>query len=237
MILYREIPLNAFECHHVNEEQGHTFFKSNRVFQDHWPTDTYFLLTNRISIDCIEGQLGNTYCQEPFFNQINTVYSYFLAYKKGEKVYFTFDKRTLYQLINIFPANPLRLTLKMINENFQEMEKDKQMGQKITIHAGDGNTITTGNNNYISTSITLNKGDLATFQKELAKHSIEEADILEISEIVQTEKPDIKGRFGSKTKGWLSKMLNKSIDGGWEIGIATAGGFLTELLKAYFGIK
>lgn len=107
---------------------------------------------------------------------------------------------------------------------------------QINIHSsGEGNIVTSGNHNTITATININKGDISAFKEELLKHKVNLDDVNEISDIVVIENPE-KSQFGPKVKDWLSKMVNKSIDGSWEIGLATAGGLLVELLKKYYGI-
>ena len=42
---------------------------------------------------------------------------YFISYRERKKVYFTFDKIALYEVIEIIPENPLRLILRRVNDN------------------------------------------------------------------------------------------------------------------------
>lgn len=233
MTQYRTIPEDALKCYHVNEEERQRFLRTNRPYHEYTITTNYFRIINRTSIDTIEGYIGKTDWHLPFFTQLDNIHSYFIDYQKREKVYFTFDGTTLYELISIMPGNPLLLTLRITSEKINNMEN--KIENKINIHAGDGNTITTGNHNTIAVANTVIKNDLDSLKKELIKHKVATEDIEEIVTIVQAEKPDIAGNFGPKTKGWLQKMLNKSIDGTWQVGIATAGGLLVEILKTFFG--
>jgi hypothetical protein len=113
---------------------------------------------------------------------------------------------------------------------------DKLIHQTI-IHAGDGNTITTGSQNNITISNQILNGNLNALKHELAKQHVSNKDIEEIAAIVQEERPDETNKFGTKTNNWIQKILHKSLDGTWQVGIATACGVLNELLKGFFGIK
>jgi hypothetical protein len=70
---------------------------------------------------------------------------------------------------------------------------------------------------------------------ELKRNMVADIDVQEISDIVIVEAPS-NNTFGSKAKTWTKKMLDKSIDGTWEVGIATAGGVLTEIIKKFYGM-
>ncbi|MDB4905075.1 MAG: hypothetical protein JWQ63_4356 [Mucilaginibacter sp.] len=107
---------------------------------------------------------------------------------------------------------------------------------QINVHSsGSGNVVTTGDNNNVTANINIGKDDLDGLRNELLKHHINVEDVNEIIDIVQHETP-IQNEFGQNVKNWLSKMVNKSINGGWEIGVATAGGLLVEILKKYYGL-
>jgi len=119
-----------------------------------------------------------------------------------------------------------------------EQQKNKSINSSVshhtTINAGNENIIAVGNQNS-SFSINVRSGNIDSLKTELEKNKITQDDISEILQIVENEKLNDNKEFGPKTKSWLSKMLNKSLDGTWEISIATAGGILTEILNKYFG--
>lgn len=123
----------------------------------------------------------------------------------------------------------------IMKEEFKE-KMDNIVHQTI-INAGDGNTITSGNKNSISTNYNIKKGDKQALIDELKKIKVSDTDIAEIVEIVETEKPEKDtGRFGPKTNTWLGKMYQKALDGTWDVGVSAAGGLLAEVLKGFFGL-
>jgi hypothetical protein len=101
--------------------------------------------------------------------------------------------------------------------------------------SGQGNIVTSGSNNTITAHININKGDIEALRQELIKHKVTTEDVDELTEIVQSEEP-IQNELGQNSKNWLSKMVSKSINGTWEVGVATAGGLLVEILKKYYGL-
>lgn len=112
-----------------------------------------------------------------------------------------------------------------------------QMNTTIN-NSGDGNVINTGNQNQIENNVTLYKGDIERLQKELAKQGIEENDIIEISQIIQEEQPDLEtGRLGVKSNGWISKIINKSLNGVGKIATGVSANMLATLVKQYYGIE
>jgi len=104
-------------------------------------------------------------------------------------------------------------------------------------NSGDGNVINTGNQNEIENSVILYKGDIERLQKALQQQGIDEADIIEISEIVAAEKPSEETRgLGERSNSWISKIINKSLDGVGKIATGVSANVLATLNKQYFGM-
>jgi|GEM_PF-1561530 len=106
---------------------------------------------------------------------------------------------------------------------------------QINIHtSGHGNIINTGDHSSITAKIRIGKGDIDAVTTELEKFGVAQEDIQEVREILTTEPPEPDG-YGQKVKAWMSKMLGKAVEGSWQIGLGTAGGVLTEILKKFYG--
>ncbi|SRX76514.1 AbiTii domain-containing protein [Aequorivita antarctica] len=111
-----------------------------------------------------------------------------------------------------------------------------QMNNTIN-NSGDGNIINTGNENQIENNVTLYKNDLARFQSELEKQGIDKVDIEEISEIIAVEEPNIgDNRLGEKSNSWISKIINKSLNGVGKIATGISANILATLIKQYYGM-
>lgn len=111
-----------------------------------------------------------------------------------------------------------------------------QMSTTIN-NSGDGNLINTGNENKIDSSITLYKGDIGRLQKELRNQGVDEEDIKEISEIVVSEEPNQeKAILGQKSNGWISKVINKSLNGIGKIATGISSNLLASLIRQYYGM-
>lgn len=58
----------------------------------------------------------------------------------------------------------------------------------------------------------------------------------ELIEIIDTEEPNAENKtFGEKVNGWIVKMVNKALDGSWNVGIGAAGSLLAEAIWKYYG--
>ncbi len=109
------------------------------------------------------------------------------------------------------------------------------MSTNIT-NTGDGNVINTGDKAKIDANITINKGNKEELSEFLQKNGISEEDTAELIEIIDTEEPNAENKtFGEKVNGWIGKMVNKALDGSWNVGIGAAGSLLAEAIWKYYG--
>lgn len=127
----------------------------------------------------------------------------------------------------------------------ESFNKKSDINNKTIIHqmnttinnSGDGNVINTGNENQIENNVTLYKGDISRLQTELEKQGLDTEDIKEISEIVTNEQPIIEhNRLGEKSNGWISKIINKSLNGVGKIATGISANILATLIKQYYGM-
>jgi hypothetical protein len=131
------------------------------------------------------------------------------------------------------------------NIEIESFNKKAETNNQIIIHqmstninnSGDGNVINTGNNNQITNEVTLYKNDIERLQKELRQQGVDEEDIREISDIVATEVPNAdEGRLGVKANGWISTVINKSLNGIGKISTGLTVHMLATFIKHYYGI-
>lgn len=132
------------------------------------------------------------------------------------------------------------------NVEIESFNKQSETNNQIIIHqmsniinnTGDGNIFNTGDKNQIENNVILYKGDTNRLQEELRKQGIEEEDIAEITEIVQSEEAiSNEGRLGVRTNEWISKIINKSLNGIGKIATGISANILATLLKGYYGIN
>jgi len=98
-----------------------------------------------------------------------------------------------------------------------------------------GNTIIIGDHNHVKT-IQIQNGNFDNLKDLLERNNVSSEDIEELKEIVTTEEPNAENKtLGAKANGWISKMVNKCLDGSWAIGIGAAGKLLADGIKAYYG--
>src|SRR5690606_30064476 len=135
----------------------------------------------------------------------------------------------------------LKLNEDFTDKDFEEIEKGKTkekinslfnstfFGDNTTIIVGDHNTRRVENKKIV-------KGNFDILKEELLKNGIKTPDIDELKTIVDCDNVDHeKKEYGTKVKGWISKMMGKAIDGSWKIGLGAAGKLLADSVQSYYG--
>lgn len=111
-----------------------------------------------------------------------------------------------------------------------------QMNTTIN-NSGDGIVINTGDNNKIENKVSIYKDDTKRLQDEFRKQGIEEEDITDITDIVQNEKPNTENaRLSEKANSWISKIINKSLNGIGKVASGISANLLATLIKEYYGM-
>lgn len=114
-ILGWKVPKGSLPCWVLSDSDRVSSIKENKPFYDYSPS-CYFQITQRLDNNFIEGNLGHSsYNGERFHENILTNYTYFSDYQNRKTVYFSFDRVSLYRLIEIIPNNPLKFILKRID--------------------------------------------------------------------------------------------------------------------------
>ncbi|MES2006325.1 MAG: hypothetical protein V4450_17535 [Bacteroidota bacterium] len=100
----------------INEDERRDGLVKGIPFAN-WQTQVYYQLMNRLDTNLIEVYVGHTAEDVAYHNDVRqTRFDYIGKFYKREKVYFTFDRITIYELIEILPDNPrpIRFMLKRI---------------------------------------------------------------------------------------------------------------------------
>ena len=120
-----------------------------------------------------------------------------------------------------------------------EPEQVQQISQQISqqIIYGNVNTALTGGSNLNIIS-TVNENDLESLRKFLVDSGITNEDAIEISSIMESEKPESSIEpFGKKSKKWIAENLKKAASGTWKVGISVATELFTEAALKFYGLK
>lgn len=123
-------------------------------------------------------------------------------------------------------------------EDLKNEEKLIQYFMSQTIISGDGNVVNNGSDSKISATINISKGNKNYLEDELKKMGVSESDTAELLSVIDEQIPStVQQPFNSKVNFWIQKMIAKSVDGTWQISIATAATFLAEVILKYYGLK
>jgi hypothetical protein len=138
--------------------------------------------------------------------------------------------------VNLLDISNIASRLKdFIGKTKITMGKNQNLGGIAHTTFGDNATIIVGDENQVKT-IQINQGSFDELSDLLRRNNVSDEDILELKNIVEGETLDTKNNtLGSKTNGWISKMVGKCLDGSWAIGIGAAGKLLADGIKAYYG--
>lgn len=214
-----------------------TFYQSLSVLESYLEDDTMKTISISIPAEII-GVITDTY--QKMGNPYLTVYSAYKQVHIGavEQIIVEVRNKTLDLMVKLEQEFGFDIDMQGLMEKKNDVNYVIQnVMNNITINNdGDGNVINTGNDNEITSKITIRKSDFDSLKENLVKHHVDSEDILDLEQII-TEEPNREGKsFGPKVNNWMKRMLDKSLNGTWQVGIASAGALLSEMLKQYYGM-
>jgi hypothetical protein len=114
-------PQDILPCWYISDRVRMEAIKNQKPFSEFYNASEYFRIFKRIDNSHIEGFLGRYDQEYTFHEKIENGLTYFDDFLRRQKVYFTFDKISLYQVVEIYPERPLKFILKRIDnlKNFK----------------------------------------------------------------------------------------------------------------------
>ena len=114
-------PEDVLPCWYISDKDRIEAIKNQKPFSEPYNASEYFKISKRIDSGHIEGYLGRYDQSYTFHDKKERQFTYFDDYLTRKKIYFSFDKISLYQVLDIFPEKPLKLILKRIDnlKNFK----------------------------------------------------------------------------------------------------------------------
>jgi len=100
---------------------------------------------------------------------------------------------------------------------------------------GDHTTIASGSNFSQTVNQTINEGDIDSLVKYLNELGIGEKDTKELEKQIINDGPIKNQKLGKNVANWFSKMIQKSIEGIWNISIDIAPKLLMHAFSEYYG--
>lgn len=136
--------------------------------------------------------------------------------------------------VNLLDISNIATRLKDYIGKTNDMAKKNKLVDLSNNTFNGHTTIVVGDNNNVNYTIT--EGSFDTLKDMLSKNGVLGGDISELKTILESEEPNNEKKiFGNQTNGWVSKMISKSLDGSWSIGIGAAGKLLADGIKAFYG--
>lgn len=95
----------------------------------------------------------------------------------------------------------------------------------------------------INSEVTQNnigtfKNNVELLRESLKRNKVASDDIDEITDILtHSEVPADSNGYPQPVKNWIGKMVTKSVNGAWEVSVATAGSILSQIICRYYGIQ
>ena len=85
--------------------------------------------------------------------------------------------------------------------------------------------------------LVVQKGNFENLQLCLSKKGIDNEDIIALKKAIESDPPALVelSSFGEQVSSWIGKMVSKAATGAWQMDVAISGGFLAEVIGAYYG--
>lgn len=170
----------------------------------------------------------------------------------------SFTGRPQFEVIRLISRNQIAIVIdavrnkildwaiKLENENilgegifFSENEKEKAiMSKEINIQNFQG---IIGDVSHSSLSqnfhMKIKQNDKNSLLNYLKEKGISNEDLILLEEAINNDPiPKNIESFGELTNQWIGRMVSKTIDGTWNVSIATAGGVLATAIGKYYGL-
>lgn len=155
------------------------------------------------------------------------------AANKEKAVRFSIPQESLFDYQNVRQYYP------QMYHQMPNIKNEIIMGNKIQVGdiTGDNIILNNGNEANIHAAINVSKGNLDSLKRQLSKYGIENEDIEELAEIVQTESPNsASNTLGEKSNGWILKVAGKALSGAGKIAIGISSNILANVIRQYYGI-
>lgn len=151
------------------------------------------------------------------------------------------NKISIKKVLEIIRTKVLEFSIQLdregiLGEDWEFTIEEKKMAINITNFQGILGDVKHSSVQQTNT-LTVQKNNFESLEQYLKCNGIESHDILDLKAIIDVNPlPLSSSEYSSDLKGWMTKMLGKSIDGSWQIAVGAAGSILATGLQNYFGI-
>lgn len=151
------------------------------------------------------------------------------------------NKISIKKVLEIIRTKVLEFSIQLdkegiLGEDWEFTIEEKKMAINITNFQGILGDVKHSSVQQTNT-LTVQKNNFESLEQYLKCNSIESHDIQDLKAIIDVSPlPLSSSEYSSNLKGWMTKMLGKSIDGSWQVAVGAAGSILATGLQNYFGI-
>jgi len=155
-----------------------------------------------------------------------------------EGLHFAVRKRGLDLTINLEKEVPISKEI-VIGKTIavsEETAASATLAAHRSIYAENFTVIVNSGEGDQSVSVSnVRKGDIAAFEKALVEGGIDKDDASKLAKILPEEEPQSRADpFGKKASAWISKKLEKSAEGSWQLGKEIAKELLIKAATGYY---
>lgn len=88
----------------------------------------------------------------------------------------------------------------------------------------------------ITQNLSISKGNIDELKDTLEKYAIPKLDLDELVNLLEQEPQSTPTSFPQKINQWIGKMIQKAVDGVWNISVSAAGTLLSTSIGKYYGM-
>lgn len=123
-------------------------------------------------------------------------------------------------------------------ESESDSMKDKRDAAFQNVVFGNNTTIQFGNGNTATVTNNVTQGDVSSLVEHLRKSGVSEDDLIALKTAVDADgdEPKTTRRLGAAVGGWVRGLLDKAVNGAWDVSVSAAGTLLGTALSTYYGV-
>jgi hypothetical protein len=154
---------------------------------------------------------------------------------KGQIVQLLTEIRS--KLLDFLLALSDKMAIGISIDDLKKPEEKKSIeGMFHTSIYGDNATIFIGQSSENIAIANIHEKDFPSLADSLRTNKVDEPDIIDLKEIIDTDTPDVKTKkFGPKVGAWIKKMVSKAASSSWQISLEGAGNLLANAIWKYYG--
>lgn len=86
-------------------------------------------------------------------------------------------------------------------------------------------------------SLSIQSSNFDSLAKYLIEQGVERNEVKELEVAISSDPhPESSTKLGPKVSNWVGKMISRAASGGWDVGVAVAGGLLTSAIAKFYGL-